>query len=243
MRKKQYRTVFVSDIHLWHLKNQWDKLVKFLDSILFENLVIVWDFIDYWQLSGFWKWWTQETETLNYINDLARNWVNVTYIQWNHDRVLRCKGAIHVENMTILRNMYYETLKWKVYYVTHWDCMDWVNNHWNKVWQLWSIIFWWLLKIESIWNKETLWYQYLSFTERFEERVKNVRMSDSRINNKIEKFAKNLDCDWIIIWHFHVARHYEIDWLDYFNTWDWLKNCSAVVENLEWNLELIVNYK
>lgn len=243
MRKKQYRTVFISDIHLWHLKNQWDKLVAFLSFISFENLVIVGDFIDYRQLSGFWKWWTQETETLNYINDLARNWVNVTYIQWNHDRALRCEGAIHVENMTILRNMYYETLKWKVYYVTHWDCMDWINKNWNKMWQLWSIVFWGLLRLESFWNKDVWSNSRLSLAEKFEEWIKKVRMPDSRISGKIEKFIKNLACDWLIIGHFHVARHYEIDGIDYFNTWDWLKNCSAVVEDLEWNLELIVNYK
>ena len=46
-----------------------------------------------------------------------------------------------------------------------------------------------------MWNKKALSYQYLSFTERFEERVKKVRMSDSRINNKIKKFIENLDCD------------------------------------------------
>ena len=65
MRKKHYRTVFISDIHLWNLKNQWDKLVEFLDSISFENLIIIWDFIDYWQLKRFWKRRKKEQVTLD----------------------------------------------------------------------------------------------------------------------------------------------------------------------------------
>lgn len=243
MRKKQYRTVFVSDIHLWHLKNQWDKLVKFLDSISFDNLVIVGDFIDYWQLYWLGKWREKESKVLDYINNLSKSWVKVTYIQWNHDRTLKTWDIVCVENMTIKRDLYYKTLKWKVYYITHWDCMDRINKNWNKMWQFWSIVLCGLFRLESIWNKDVWSHSCLSLAEKFEEWIKKVRMPDSRISSKIEKFIKNLTCDWLIIGHFHVARHYEINGVDYFNTWDWLKNCSAVVEDLEWNLELIVNYK
>ena len=239
MKKKQYRTVFISDIHLWNLKNQWDKLVEFLDSISFENLIIIWDFIDYWQLNWFWKWRNREQSTLDYINNLSKNWINITYIQWNHDRELKCWDKIHIENMTIIREMYYKTLEWKIYYITHWDCLDWVNKDWNRLWQLWSITFWWLLRIENLWNKKTLTHPYLSIAERFEEWIKKVRMPETRIKKMVSNFSKNLVCDWIILGHFHVARHYEVNWLDYFNTWDWLRNCSAVVEDLKWNFELI----
>ena len=239
MRKKHYRTVFISDIHLWNLKNQWDKLAEFLNSISFENLIIIWDFIDYWQLSWFWKWREREQSTLDYINNLAKSWINITYIQWNHDRELKCWDKIYIENMTIIREMYYRTLKWKIYYITHWDCLDWVNKDWNKIWQLWSIIFWWLLGVENLWNKKTLTHPYLSIAERFEEWVKKIRMPERKISKKVHKFSKNLTCNWIILWHFHVARHHDVNWLDYFNTWDWLRNCSAVVEDSKWNLELI----
>lgn len=239
MRKKHYRTVFVSDIHLWHLKNQWDKLIEFLDSIDFDNLIIIWDFIDYRQLKRFWKWAEREQKTLDYINSLAKNWANITYIQWNHDRKLKCTKEIYIENMTIIREMYYETWKWKTYYITHWDCLDWINRDWNSLWQLWSLTFWLLLRIENLWNKKTLTQPYLSIAERFEEWIKRHRMPEHKIKRMVSNFSKNLTCDWIILWHFHVARHYEVNWLDYFNTWDWLRNCSAVVEDWKWNLELV----
>lgn len=240
MKKKQYRTVFISDIHLGNLKNQWKKLVKFLDSILFDNLVIIWDFLDYRQLSRFWKRTKQDENTLNYINNLAKNWVNTTYIQWNHDRQLKCSDKIHIENMTIRRKIYYKTLKWKTYYITHWDCMDWINNKLTTIWKIWSIMFWLLFRIENFWNKKTFQGSYVSLGEKLDNRIKKRRMPDKKINRKIIKFTKNLNCDWIIIWHFHIARHYDINWLDYFNTWDWLKNYAAVVEDLKWNLELIL---
>ena len=64
-------------------------------------------------------------------------------------------------------------------------------------------------------------------------------MPEHKIKRMVSKFSKNLICDWIILGHFHVARHYEVNWLDYFNTWDWLRNCSAVIEDWKWNLELV----
>lgn len=239
MKKNHYKTIFISDIHLWNPKNQPLKLVKFLKSISFENLIIVWDFIDYRQLDLFWKWWEQETETLNYINDLSNNWVKIVYIQWNHDRKLICWNKIHINNMSIRRDLYYKTLKWKLYYITHGDCMDGINNNWNNLWKIWSFTFWLLLKLESLRNKNTFNDSYTSIAEKFEEQIKKIRMPDKKINNKIIKFSKNLKCDWIIIWHFHIARHYKLNWIDYFNLWDQLRNYSVVIEDLEWNLNLI----
>ncbi len=239
MEKKNYRTVFISDIHLWNLKNQWDKLTKFLNSISFDNLIIVWDFIDYRQLKWFWKRTDKDQNTLDYINDLSNNWVKITYIQWNHDRNLKCWNKIYIKNMTVIRDMYYKTLQWKMYYITHWDCMDWINKDWNSMWQLWSIVFWLLLRIEKSWNKKTLNNSYLSIAEKLEDWIKKIRMPEHKIKKKIMKLTKNINCNWIIIWHFHVARHYKLNWIDYFNTWDWLRNCSAVLEDSKWNLELV----
>lgn len=64
-------------------------------------------------------------------------------------------------------------------------------------------------------------------------------MPESKINNLVTKFSKNIDCDWFIIWHFHLDRHYKINGLNYLCTWDWLKHYAAVVENSKWDLELI----
>ena len=239
MRKKHYKTVFISDIHLGNPKNQGDKLIKFLDSISFENLIIIWDFIDYRQLNRFWKRWKKEINTLNYINNLAKNWINITYIQWNHDREFKSWNEIKINNMTICRDMYYTTWQWKTYYITHWDCMDWINKNWNKLWQIWSIVSWLLLKIEYLWNKNVYKIWHISLAEKLEEWVKKHRMPQSKIDKLIKNFSKNLDCDWIILWHFHISRHYDINWLDYLNSWDRLNNNSALIEYPKWNLELI----
>ena len=239
MTKKHYKTIFISDIHLWNPKNQWDKLIEFLNSISFDNLVIIWDFIDYRQLNGFWKRWKKEQDTLNYVNNLAKSWINVSYIQWNHDRELKCSSQIHIENMNIMRDMHYITWKWKIYYVTHWDCLDSVNNNHDWIWKFWSKIYGLWLNIEYLRNKNVFETSCISIPEKIDKWIKWRRVPETKIKKKITEFSKNLNCDWIIMWHFHIARHFQINWFDYFNTWDRLKLYSAVAENKEWEVELI----
>ena len=86
---------------------KFNELIKFLDSIDFENLIIIWDFIDYRQLRRFWKRTEKEQKTLNYINNLAKNWINITYIQWNHDRELKCWDKIHTTYIGKITEIYF----------------------------------------------------------------------------------------------------------------------------------------
>lgn len=237
-RKPHYRTVFISDVHLGNPKNQSDKLIKFLDSITFDNLIIVWDFLDFWQLDWFGQRWEKEQKTLDYINDLANNWVKISYIQWNHDSKIECNQNIHLDNISIYKDMYYTTWKWKTYFVTHWDCLDSVNSKYDRIWIFWSKFFWLWLNIEHLWNKQVFDVNCLSIPEKIDRRIKSRRVPEDKIRKKIINFSKNLKSDWIILWHFHLPTHERLWNLDYFNTWDWLRSYSTIVENSKWDLEL-----
>ncbi len=239
MVKEHYKTVFISDIHIGNPKNQSDKLIRFLDSIFFENLIIIWDFIDYRRINWYWEWKEKEKKTLNYINNLSTNWVNITYIQWNHDRQLKCSEKIHFNNMTICKNTYYTTTKWKTYFILHWDSlMSWLTNS-DLIWILWTKICGLSLKFENILNKHISKKSHISPSEKINKYIKSILFSQKKIEKRINKFLNNLNCDWAILWHFHNPQNYSLNWVDYFNTWDRITNCSAVVENLEWDLNLI----
>lgn len=238
--KKHFKTVFISDVHLWNPKNQWDKLINFLESITFENLIIVWDFIDFRQLNTFWKRTNKDAQTLNYINKLSNNWVNVIYLQWNHDKNFEDTGYIHLQNIAIKQNLLYKTWNWKTFYVTHWDCLDWINSNNSKIWKIGNFLYGLLLKIEYIRNKKAILPWENSIAEKIEDWIKIHRFPKDKLIQKIKKFTKEKKYDWIILWHFHQAVHYNINWLEYFNTWDWLNNCSAITEDNKWNLNLLL---
>jgi UDP-2,3-diacylglucosamine pyrophosphatase LpxH len=56
---------------------------------------------------------------------------------------------------------------------------------------------------------------------------------------KIAKWTKKRNFDWIIFWHYHLPDHRLVNDIDCINCWDWVISCTAVVENDNWNMELI----
>ena len=141
--------------------------------------------------------------------------------------------------MTICKNTHYTTLKWKTYFITHWDSlMSWLTNS-DLIWNLWTKICGLSLEFENRLNKHISPKSKFSPSEKISNCIKSILYSPQKIKKKTDKFLKHLNYDGAIIWHFHNPQHYSLNWVDYFNTWDWINNCSAVTEDLEWNLELI----
>lgn len=240
--QKHVRTIFISDIHLGNPKNHADKLLKFLKSISTENLIICWDFIDSWQLSHLWKRMDKDSKLLNYINSIAHKWTNVFYIQWNHDKKIPKLHRAQLKDIPIMKEMFYTTKQNKKFYITHGDCIDKINSWYAIMGKTFNFLYSIMLKIENIFNKKTMNPDYLSLTERLVQRVKKYRYSESNFIKKISKLSEKVWCNNIILWHYHQLKHIISDNIEYFNTWDWLNNCTAILESSTWSLELF-SYK
>lgn len=234
-----YKSVFISDIHLWNPKNWAHKLLSFLKSISMDQLIICWDLFDFWQLNSFGKRTTKESNLLNYLNNLSQNWIKVTYLQWNHDRTLKCDKNINIDNFCIKREMFYTTTKNKKYFVCHWDFFDFFNSKFAFIWKTCNSIYSWLLRIEKFFKKHAYDDNYITIAEKIEKRIRLHRFSEERYLNKFLNYAKKLNCNWIIFWHYHIPEYESRNWVEYFNTWCRIWNTTAVVENEEWNLELV----
>ncbi len=238
-KKNCYKTVFISDIHLWNPKNIANKLLGFLKSVTTEHLIICWDFIDFWQLRWFWKWTQKESKLLEYINQLSKSWVKVTYIQGNHDNKITCSKDIHLEWFSILRELFYTTWKNQKFYITHWDCFDWITSHCARFSQFCNRFYGLTLKLEELREEPQKTKQHISIVDKIEIFIERHRHNNRKILKQIFNLANQLNCDWIIMWHYHCPMHLARDKIEYYNTWDWLHTWSALVENLEGNLELL----
>lgn len=239
-KENHYKTIFISDLHLWNPKNLSHKALEFLQSISMENLIICWDFIDFRQLDIFNKRKDKEAELLEYINHLSRNGTKVIYIQWNHDHKIKDKPFIHFDKrIEISKELYYTTQNGKTYYITHWDNSDLIVWKLPLIWRLWNLIYSSLFYIENLRNKRTFNEWYISLGEKIEIIYRKLRFSPKKILKQGKKLSKNLTCNWIIFWHYHTPIYANQNWFDYYNTWDWVNYQSAVIENKEWELKLI----
>jgi len=234
----QYKTIILSDIHLWTKDSKHQRVLEFLQKNKCDNLILNWDIIDgrYIKIFGWRPKW--HTDLLHYILDLAKaDQTKVFYIAGNHDEFLRKVLPMQYWNISFIKEMIY--ISWnKKYYICHWDKFD--RIEWKLFFistisfLMWSFVF----MINRIYNRwrEKRWLKYFSLVKQIKLIVK-IMMTwwSKRFEKKLIKTARQNDCDWIICWHIHKQEDKMLWNIHYLNSWDWLESCTAIVEDFEWN--------
>ena len=83
-----YRTIWISDIHLGTRGCQAERLLEFLKHNDSDTLFLVGDIIDFWGMRRSWYWPSSHNTVIQKILRKARAGTRVVYIQGNHDPVL-----------------------------------------------------------------------------------------------------------------------------------------------------------
>lgn len=238
-----YKSIFISDIHLGSRGCQADALCSFLKSNTCENLYLVGDVIDGWQLQKRWYFPQSHANVIRRILTAAKRGTNVYYILGNHDEALRkfLQFDIEVGNIKLLDRIDYQAINGKNYLVIHGDFFDslmvdkkwlmhigdiaynfmiWINVHFNKVRNLLGLEYWSLSK----WLKQNT-KEALNFINNFEDHV--------------SEYCKEEGYDGVICGHIHVAKIKNIGNIEYMNCGDWVESGTALVEHENGHFEII----
>jgi len=238
-----YKSIFISDIHLGSRGCQADALCSFLKTNTCENLYLVGDVIDGWQLQKRWYFPQSHANVLRRILTAAKRGTNVYYILGNHDEALRkfLQFDIEIGNIKLLDRIDYTGVNGKKYLVIHGDFFDslmvdkkwlmhigdvaynfmiWINIHFNTVRNLLNLDYWSLSK----WLKQNT-KKAFNFINNFEEHVSD--------------YCKQEKYDGIICGHIHVAKIKDINGIEYLNCGDWVESGTALIEHTDGNFEII----
>ncbi len=238
-----YKSIFISDIHLGTKGCQADALCSFLKENTCENLFLVGDVIDGWQLRKRWYFPQSHANVIRRILTAAKRGANVYYILGNHDEAFRkfLQFDIEIGNITILDRYEYTAVNEKKYLVIHGDFFDalmvdkkwlmhigdslynimiWVNTHFNFVRKLLGMEYWSLSK----WLKKNT-KEALNFIHSFEDHVSD--------------YCKKDGFDGIICGHIHTAEMKVINGIEYMNDGDWVESGTALLEHMDGKFELI----
>ncbi|MGA1553156.1 MAG: UDP-2,3-diacylglucosamine diphosphatase, partial [Burkholderiaceae bacterium] len=103
---RHYRAIWISDIHLGTSGCKADFLLDFLRVNESDQLYLVGDIVDGWQLKRGWYWKQSHNDVVQKILRKARKGTKVTYIVGNHDEALReflgmRFGEILIENEAV----------------------------------------------------------------------------------------------------------------------------------------------
>ncbi|MGH6638709.1 MAG: UDP-2,3-diacylglucosamine diphosphatase, partial [Polaromonas sp.] len=83
--RKRYRTIFISDLHLGTPGCQAAALLDFLKAHPSDNLYLVGDIVDGWQLRRKWYWPQSHNDVVQKLLRRARKGCRIIYVPGNHD--------------------------------------------------------------------------------------------------------------------------------------------------------------
>ncbi|MDF9393369.1 MULTISPECIES: UDP-2,3-diacylglucosamine diphosphatase [Methylococcus] len=236
-----YRTVWISDVHLGTRGCKAEYLVDFLKNVRCDTLYLVGDILDLWKLKSGWHWPPMHSEILRTVMDRAKRGVRVVYVPGNHDEMLRDYTGSLFGGVEVVDRAVHETQDGRRLLVLHGDEFDGVvcSTKWLAV--LGSEAYEVLLACNRWfnWGRRRLGFPYWSLSAFIKHKVKNAVNVICRFEEVLMHEAASRGLDGVVCGHIHHAALREIDGLTYANCGDWVESCTALVETAAGELKVV----
>ena len=246
MKQKKCRTIWISDIHLGTKGCKEELLNHFLKSFKCENLFLVGDIIDGWRLStSKWFWPDEHNRVIRQIlRKSEKDQTNVMYIVGNHDEFLREyleEHTFQMGNIRIANEAYYETAAGKKLWIIHGDAYDGITRHHKWVALAGDVAYNFLLWSNRWFNqiRRFLKLPYWSLSQAIKHKVKKAVSYIFEFEKTVAREAVKRRVDGVVCGHIHHAEKKTINGIDYFNCGDWVESYTAVIEDMQGNMEIL----
>ena len=237
------RSIFVSDVHLGCRHAKTDDFLRFLRRYEPQFLYLVGDVFDGWRLRKGWYWHSAYTAIVERLLEMARAGTRIYYTPGNHDDFLRAFRRLPtLENIQIADEFIHVTADNRRLLVIHGDRFDKVttNHLWlsvlgDKAYNAAMIVD---RVINAVWRR--LGGATLHLSKYLKDRVKGLANSWSRFEESLSQYAHGQGCHGIVCGHVHSPALVERgEGVSYYNTGDWVENCTAIVEHADGRLHLL----
>lgn len=235
------RTVWISDLHLGTPGCQARALLEFLREVECEQLFLVGDIVDGWQLRRSWYWPQAHNDVVQKLLRKARKGTRIVYIPGNHDEFLREFPGTHFGGIEVAERMIHEAADGKKYLVIHGDEFDVVVRNARLLAYLgdWAYDAAIAINVLLAAVRRRIGLPYWSFSAWAKLQVKHAVNFIGEFQRVVADEARRNNVDGVICGHIHHAVMEDIDGIRYINTGDWVESCTAVAENADGTFELI----
>lgn len=218
-KKKHYRAIFISDIHLGSDHSRVHRLLHFLDQSKCDYLYILGDFVDFLHLYEHHGWSRKCNLLIRKLLSKVKKGTRVKIAIGNHDAFFGILSGFTFGNIEFGHEFVHHN-SFVDYLVLHGDRFDRSMKHSFFV----RVLSW----IHQHWT----WIPYLPFLKRkvdgYVERSVDLEA--------LKDHADSHGCSGIIFGHTHRPREIEPG---FYNCGDWVEHCSAVVETDDGEMEII----
>jgi len=237
----RFRTIWISDIHLGTTGCQAELLLEFLKHTESNDLYLVGDIIDGWQLKRKWYWHRHHNDVVQKILRKARKGTKVTFVAGNHDEFLRQFLGLAFGDIIIVDEAIHVTAQGKRLLVLHGDqfdavvqCAKWLARIGDWLYGVALDMNRWLNAIRRRIGKP-----YWSFSQYLKHRVKNAVNYINAFEEAVAFEAKKRGMDGVVCGHIHRPEIRDINGITYCNDGDWVESLSALAETEAGELKII----
>ncbi|MEA1953255.1 MAG: UDP-2,3-diacylglucosamine diphosphatase [Campylobacterota bacterium] len=239
----KYKSIFISDLHLGTKFAKAEELLEFIKVHEAENIYLVGDIIDGWAIKKKFRWKQSHSDVIQKILRAARKGTNIYYITGNHDEFLRSFLPLLLgDTLNVVNDIEYVDMKGKKYFVTHGDIFDtltltkrWLSHFGDMGYDL-------LLHFNPIINfvRKTFGIKrYWSLSKQLKDNLREKLNFIEDYEAVSTKYVQHHGYDGVICGHIHRADIKKIDGIAYMNSGDWVESCTALVETMDAEWEII----
>lgn len=238
---KKVRSIFLSDVHIGNPYAKVYELCQLLNSYETEFLYLVGDIIDGSRMQHQPILWENSyTQFVQKVLDLANSNVKVCYAIGNHDEFLRgfpgCFGNFQMGNEFI-----HTTADGKRLLITHGDLFDhytsqakWLYRLGDKAYDVALFVNKWINELGKYFG-----FPYWHISGTLKIKISQVRSYINDFESSVTNYMKKKECSGVVCGHVHSPQIRNLGDIQYYNCGDWIEHCTALIEDLDGNIDLI----
>ncbi|MXP10880.1 UDP-2,3-diacylglucosamine diphosphatase [Pseudoblastomonas halimionae] len=245
IERRQFRTIWISDVHLGTKGCNAELLIDFLDHTDSETIYLVGDIIDGWRLKKKFYWPPEHNDIVWRIMKRARRGTRVVYIPGNHDEMFRQFTGLNFGGVEIRRAAFHDTADGRRLMVLHGDEFDtvmlahrWLAFVGDAAYHVMMRLNGWVATV-----RQMLGLPYWSISKAAKHKVKNAVEFIGRYEEVVARAAAQRGVDGVVCGHIHTAEHrtfaFHGDDIEYWNDGDWVEGCNALVEHADGRMEIL----
>ncbi|OYY71716.1 UDP-2,3-diacylglucosamine diphosphatase [Sphingomonas sp. 28-63-12] len=239
--RRQFRTIWISDIHLGTRGCNAGMLIDFLDHVDSETLYLVGDIIDGWRLKKKFYWPAAHNDIVWRLLKRAKRGTKVIYIPGNHDEVFRQFSGLDFGGISIRRKAIHQTADGRRLLVLHGDEFDAITLAHKWLAHAGDLAYNGLMALNRLVNafRRRFNLPYWSLSKHAKAKVKNAVEFISNYEEIVAHAAGARGVDGVVCGHIHTAEHRMIQGVEYWNDGDWVEGCTALVEHFDGRMEVL----
>lgn len=237
---RNFRTLFISDVHLGTRGCQADRLLDFLRWHEADAIYLVGDIVDAWRIKN-WHWPQPHNDVVQKLLRKSRKGARIVYVPGNHDEFLRNYYGTHFGGIEVAEYAIHVAPTGKRYLVVHGDHFDLVVTQARWLAQVGDIAYDLAISINRVFNaiRRRLGFGYWSLSKWAKLKVKNAVNYIGDFEKTLAAEAQRHGVDGVICGHIHHATIHHRFGVHYLNCGDWVESCTAVAEHHDGRFEII----